>query len=582
MTSPAITKGRQGLVVTGSLTRAAAGSVREVRPDRARVGKSVRIVLCVAGPLAVGLALGDIQTGLAISLGGFVGFHGHVEPYPQRARLLAAMILGYVLAVMAGTLGATSDAALVLVTGAFAALAAFACQALALPAPREYMLVLVCLLTGALPAPLADPLPLAALTLAGGVWASAVLMSGWFHDRERPEREAVRDAIEAILALLEESGPSRARRHDAVLAARTARRSIEFAGGPTAWLLRRLQLEAEDLLDSVLWLGPAPAPGEVFNTAEHAVVAQPDPRVLLRRRLREMHDETDAARPRLGLRRAPRNPDRPPLRSGLWSLRNALAPDSLVPLTALRFGVAVGGALLIGLASGAPRPYWIALTVAAVLQGATMMTTARRAIERAAGTAVGVLIAAAVVQADPSILWIVVGIAVFLFLTEMTITASYVVAVTFITPMTLLLAEVGQPGLLTDTLIGWRLVDTVIGCLLAWGASRLLWPSASRQRLDVGMDRALNAIAELLDQAGVDAPRVRVLRRELRVRLLNLRSITDSALGDRFTRVPEEDELWPLVAAIQQLGWRTLSRGHEAPADLRRELERIRGELARR
>ena len=582
MAVPAITKGRKGLVVTGSLTKAAAASAREVRPDRTRVGKSVRIVLCVAGPLALGLILGDIQVGLAVSLGGFVGFHGHVEPYPQRARLLAAMILFYVLAVMAGTLGATSDVALILVIGIFATFAAFVCQALALPAPREYMLVLVCLLTSAIPVPLADPLPLAALTFAGGVWAFVVLMSGWFHDRERPEREAVREAIQAILVLLEQAGPSRARRHDAVLAARTARRSIEFAGGPTAWLLRRLQLEAEDLLDSALWLGPAPSPGEVLDTAEHSITAQPDPRVSLRVRLREMLDATDAALPRPGFRRAPRNPDRPPLRSGLWSLRNALAPDSLVPLTAVRFGVAVGGALAIGVASGAPRPYWIALTVAAVLQGATLMTTARRAIERAAGTGAGVLIAGAVVLVNPSSAWIVVGVAVFLFLTEMTIAASYVVAVAFITPMTLLLAEVGQPGLLTDTLIGWRLVDTVIGCLLAWGASRLLWPSASRQRLDASMARALDAVADFLDHVGDDPAEVRVLRRELRVRLLNLRSITDNALGDRFTRAPQEDELWPIVAAIQQLGWRTLSRGHDTPQELRCELSRVQAQLAER
>jgi uncharacterized membrane protein YccC len=299
-------------------------------------------------------------------------------------------------------------------------------------------------------------------------------------------------------------------------------------------------------------------------------------------RLREMLDATDAALPRPGFRRAVRNPDRPPLRSGLWSLRNALAPDSLVPLTALRFGVAVGGALAIGVASGAPRPYWIALTVAAVLQGATLMTTARRAIERAAGTGAGVLIAGAVVLMNPSSAWIVVGVAVFLFLTEMTIAASYVVAVAFITPMTLLLAEVGQPGLLTDTLIGWRLVDTVIGCLLAWAASRLLWPSASRQRLDASMDGALVAIADVLDHAGDDPSRMRTLRRELRVRLLNLRSITDNALGDRFTRAPQEDELWPVVAGIQQLGWRTLSRGHDTPQELRCELQRVRAQLDER
>lgn len=638
-------------------------SVRGLRPERGRASRSARIVICVVGPLALGLALDAPHVGLALSFGGFAGFHGHSEPYPQRARLVAAMASGYVVAVLAGTLAQQSEVVAIVVTGAFAASAAFVCQALGLPAPREYMLVLICLLVGALPEPPAPPLELAAWTALGGLWAWVVLMSGWLTDRERPEREAVRAALRAVIRLIGATKDNRAgRRHDAVLATRTARRSVEFAGGPTAPLLREIQLETEDLLDRAL---VTRAPGEAL-TGQHAVVSvvgaeePPDRRVLMRRQAGRLIEATDAALPERGFRRAPRDPRRPPLRSGLWTLRNALGADSLVPPTALRLGLAVAAGLALGHALDVPRPYWIPLTVAAVMQGETLLSAARRAIDRASGTFVGILLAAGVVAVEPSSWWIVAGIGLFLFLAQMTIASSYVVAVVFITPMTLLLLEVGAPGSLTDGLVEWRLLDTLIGCVVAILAGRLLWPSSGRAALDRALARALDGVEVLLDRespvaaapigsvtarwilarsephegagggaagaqgagyvaggpagaspspdpeqararrmaaGGVRLPRgargpeaarrrrepvLRAARHDLRVRLLNLRAVTDAALGDRFTSAPREDDLWPLSASVQQLGWTALGRHEDDRQWLRGELQRLRRELAAR
>src|ERR1700712_1420828 len=130
--------GRAGLELSASLTRSMIEGARELSVAPERVSRSIRIAACVVAPLVVGLAAGHITWGLAATFGAFTGFHGHIEPYPQRARLLGAMILAYLGAVLVGTLAATSDVALVLVTGGFSAIAAFICLALALPAPREY------------------------------------------------------------------------------------------------------------------------------------------------------------------------------------------------------------------------------------------------------------------------------------------------------------------------------------------------------------------------------------------------------------------------------------------------------------
>lgn len=626
MTAP-LAKSREGLRVTGTLTQSMIAGVRELRVDGNRLAKALRIAISITAPLLVGVATDHVSYGLAAAFGAFAGFHGHVAPYPQRARLLALMGTGYLAAVLAGTLATTSEPALILVTGAFAFSAAFVCQSLALLAPREFMLILICLIVGSLPEPLA-PLPLlVALVVAGAAWAWLVLMSGWVTDRERPEREAVRAGLRATITLIEDLDETDvAAQHAAVLAVRSARRSVEFAGGPTAPLLRRLQLASEELLDRVLGLTPAPVPGAAEAIAALAPVE--DRRLALRARARELLDETDAALPERGFRRGAPNPDAPPpLRSGLWSLRNALGRDSIVLPAAARIGVAVSGGLLLGQLSGADRPYWIALTAAAVLQGSTLLITARRAIERAVGTVIGVVLAAGLVVVDPSQWAIVVGIGVFLFLGHATIGASYVVAMVFLTPMTLLLAEIGAPGQLSNDLVAWRLGDTVIGCVLGYAAGRFLWPHSARERLDHVLPRTLQQIRAVLHpgstgmHAAVDARALEVARgarrfvrrsgetrgpevggvvvglrpargrrpvtiyrgsateRErrhaLRVGLINLRAVTDAGLGDTLTAAPLEDQMWPVCAATQQLGYRALAARGVPSAALDVELARL-------
>lgn len=628
MSSPLAT-GLEGARVTGSLTRSMVVGVRGLRLERDRASKAFRIALSVTAPLLLGVATGHVSYGLAAAFGAFTAFHGHVAPYPQRARLLALMGTGYLAAVLAGSLATTSEPALILVTGGFAFTAAFVCQSLALLPPREIMLILICLIVGSLPGPLA-PLPgLALLVVGGAAWAWLVLMSGWLTDRERPEREAVRAGLRATIDLLGDvDGTDVGAQHAAVLAVRSARRSVEFAGGPTAPLLRRVQLEAEDILDRVLGMGPAPVPGAAEALAALAPIE--DRRIALRARARELLAQTDAAMPEPGFRRGEKNPDAPPpLRSGMWSLRNGLGRHSLVVPAAARIGVAVAGGLLVGQLSGAPRPYWIALTTAAVLQGSTLLITARRAIERAAGTLVGVLFAGLLVVADPGQWAIVLGVGVFLFLAQLTIGASYVVAVAFLTPMTLLLAEIGQPGQLSNDLVLWRLADTVIGCVLGYAAGRLLWPHSARERLDEVLPRTLDQIravlhpgttgvhaavdASALDAAGAGGARWRTLgrgggaaaagrggrkaaaagragrpvtvyrgsesererRHALRVGLLNLRAVTDAGLGDTLTAAPLEDQLWLICAATQQLGYRALAARGVPSAALDVELARL-------
>ena len=90
-------------------------------------------------------------------------------------------------------------------------------------------------------------------------------------------------------------------------------------------------------------------------------------------------------------------------------------------------------------------PYWVALTAAAALQGTSPRHSRRRALERAAGTAFGAILAAVLLALDPSAGAVVVAIAVLQVLTELAIVASYGAGCVLLTPIPLLQLHLVAP-----------------------------------------------------------------------------------------------------------------------------------------
>jgi uncharacterized membrane protein YccC len=240
--------------------------------------------------------------------------------------------------------------------------------------------------------------------------------------------------------------------------------------------------------------------------------------------------------------------------------RRVLLRHSLAVPAALRAGIAIALAMAIGHLLRVGQPYWIALTVSAVLQGSTLVTSMRRGIERTAGTLVGVFIAAGLAALEPAAGVIVAFILVLQLLIESVIATSYAVAVAFITPLTQLHSDRGRPGSITDVLLGGRIVDTLIGAALGIAAGRLLWPSAARTRVPAAASRSVAATGLLLLSGlreGADSPAARRDRADLHVELLNLRAVADAALADRLGSAPVADLRWPVVATIERLGYLT-------------------------
>ncbi len=107
------------------------------------------------------------------AFGGLAVVYFPDSAYRYRARVVAAVGVGLAAAVFVGAFGSQGWVAAALIAGAVAAIASFACQAFALPPPRELIPIMAALASTAVPADARDALFRAGLT------APAAQSPGW-------------------------------------------------------------------------------------------------------------------------------------------------------------------------------------------------------------------------------------------------------------------------------------------------------------------------------------------------------------------------------------------------------------------
>jgi uncharacterized membrane protein YccC len=285
---------------------------------------------------------------------------------------------------------------------------------------------------------------------------------------------------------------------------------------------------------------------------------------------RMMHRAVAAADPALALQSTLVPFGRRRRRSPLAAVRRALHPGSLVLPTAVRTGIAVAAGTGLGLTLDPQRGIWVGLTTAAVLQASNVTLTAQRTLQRAGGTILGVGLAALIFAFDPTVGTIVVALMLLQTLMQSTITAAYGVATFFATPLALLIVDLGRPGIPASSLVGARIVDTLLGCAVGLLARRFLWPRTAETRLAAAQGAAIEAVRDVLHaaltRAEVDSGHlVRRSRRSLHTALLNLRAVQQDAVGDLVLRGRASDARWRTTAAVERLAFAAM--GFQAPPD---------------
>ncbi|WP_200553135.1 YccS family putative transporter [Kosakonia sp. LAM2021] len=180
----------------------------------------------------------------------------------------------------------------------------------------------------------------------------------------------------------------------------------------------------------------------------------------------------------------------------IWQrLRNNLTPESALFRHAVRMSVV----LCIGYAfiqiTGLQHGYWILLTSLFVCQP-NYNATRHRLTLRVIGTLIGVAIGLPVLYFVPShegqlILIVITGVLFFAFRT-----VQYAHATMFITLLVLLCFNLLGEGF--EVALP-RIIDTLIGCAIAWAAVSFIWPDWRFRHLPHVIEQAFDANCRYLD-----------------------------------------------------------------------------------
>jgi uncharacterized membrane protein YccC len=403
--------------------------------------KAVSAAFSVAVPLGLGVATGHADLGSAAALGGLTAIYGHQLSHRRRARVVAGCGAVLVLAVALGGLTGGTPWLLSVVLGLLAGAAAAGTAVLRIGPPGALGVVLVggsASALGAAPTVLAGHVAAAA---AGALLAWVVVVLPWLWDPAGPERRAVAAAEAAV------AGAAAVRPAVVARALRAADAAVAGGSRRRASLRPRVrELEARFLQELPVADVPAPPgdPGPV--TASRALPA--------------------------------------------W----------VATSTRITVGVTAAGLLAAGL--GLASTYWASTTAVAILLGTDARATRARSVHRITGTLVGVGIAALLLAADLPVGVEVAVVGVLLMGVELLVAHQYTLAVSFITPLSLLLVHVGVPDRTGTELITTRLAETLVGIALALAAGLLLLPRAASRRLPAVVTLAGRRTAELVAGTG--------------------------------------------------------------------------------
>ncbi|HHG0483438.1 TPA: YccS family putative transporter [Klebsiella pneumoniae] len=182
--------------------------------------------------------------------------------------------------------------------------------------------------------------------------------------------------------------------------------------------------------------------------------------------------------------------------SDIWlRLQHNMSPESALFRHAVRMSLVLCAGYAFIQFTGLQHGYWILLTSLFVCQPNYNATRHRLAL-RIIGTLVGVAIGLPVLLLVPSVegqllLIVLTGVLFFAFRN-----VQYAHATMFITLLVLLCFNLLGEGF--EVALP-RIIDTLIGCAIAWAAVSFIWPDWKFRNLPRVLDRAMNANCRYLD-----------------------------------------------------------------------------------
>jgi len=510
--------------------------------------------------LGLGLLTGHWDYGVWAFMGAFTSIYVAPEPYRNRGQVLFWIALGLASAFALTSLTAASWWMTTLSLGLIAAGATFFTGAWRIPWPQSLMFILVGCISAALPVDPGHTWLKVSWVLVGGAAAWLQGMVGWLIHRHKPEATAVHHAYRAITAYFAAiaTASSVECQHQAALALRRADDSVaamraRTSGHQAAYRLVWLADQAQDLFQAIVALAAkitSPPPASWVATLAaladgHPVGPPPTPDDRPEwERLRQQVERSAAAiharLPKLWTVRTS------PLPSVKSRMQEALTEPRVISTT-WRIAIGVTAAGLLGHVLGEAHPYWVPLTVGAILQGSTAMTMIGRSLARVVGTIVGLGLALGFLLLHPSLVVFLIAVVIFQFTMLLFIVRNYAVAVALITAMALVIIS-SEAVVPPWPMVSARFIDTLAGALVALACLRFLWPQAASDRLGSVLADTIRQSGRLLDRSLAKASSTELSKTSRNIWWRPRLPLSPTYIPGRFRTASKPSNTWILSA----------------------------------
>nr|WP_221203395.1 FUSC family protein [Modestobacter versicolor] len=196
------------------------------------------------------------------------------------------------------------------------------------------------------------------------------------------------------------------------------------------------------------------------------------------------------------------------------------------------------------------RPYWVLLTVAIVLKP-DYGSVFTRAVQRGAGTLLGVLIGSLLLTFLGRDAWVLLPMALAAGALPWARSGNFGLFSVFQTPLIILLLDLATPS--GAELVGARLVDTLIGCGIVLLFGYLLWPQTWRAPLDDALRGAALALDRFIDAAFNESPvETRRARRASYRALTELQTQLQRRLAEPPPISTRAAAWWPVIVQLER------------------------------
>jgi uncharacterized membrane protein YccC len=541
----------------------------------------VRYAVTIPAPLAVAVAVeGGVQPGPVLSAGVFATMGSLAatlapQPAPLRDRLRrTAAATGFgVLGLLVGQYATGGGWAPVVLIALISAAAALISQVNATLSLGSLQLLIFTALASGLVTPLSSVTSVA-FFLTGACWATLTTLLQTRTEVLDPDRTAVATVFTSIAELLTADGTGegeRARReltnalnaaYDRVIRSRShtagrVRELSELAGvlnsaaplveGAVAAARSGVPADPQDVAAVHALATALQSGGELLPERPPALETGSPARRAVRHGVRLVWNVVGDPEERAGAA-VPRPVE--DIRSRLRDLadRTLSSPDSRA--FAVRLALCMSIAEIARQNLPTQRPYWVLLTVAIILKP-DFGSVFGRAVQRGAGTLLGVLLGSALLAFFPRGPWLLVAMAVFAAVLPWARAANFGLFAVFQTPMIILLLDLAlpsDPGLVLE-----RLTDTLIGCAIVLVFGYLLWPQTWRAPLDQALQDTAQTLDAFVEAAFTGSPAER-----RRARRRNYRALTElqTQLQRRLAEPPpistRAAAWWPVIVQLER------------------------------